>query len=653
MTEPRDDLERRLRSALAERATTVVITPGQAGDIARRARTRVRRRRAGVALAAAVLLPGAVGLAFRLQGDGNDVEVAASGTQEEPTVDGPPIELVRVDGPRAFADEQVGAAMVHGEDGFVTVALGLEEVEDPTGSGTNVSGTSMSILVSADGDTWERSAPVAELDDVYPAQLLERDGDYLLVGERFADDGSGDGEAVIAWSSGLTEWDVVRVPVPPSPDAPDWVTEFGSGTIAAWTDDGLVVAVNRYRMIDIEALTPTEYRDRPDVIVYADGDGLVVERTTDEPVTDGATVTTASAAPATEIDRIGWDELGIDPDEAQAVLEAPPTSSILRSEDGRTFTPVDLGTQEDLSVSALAGTDDGYVLITGDLSVGIAELWRSDDGIAWQEMPDTAGLLRSEGRFPGPVVLSVDDRLLAVGTRDDLPTAWVSDNGARTWRLIDLAARAGLNGAAAVELVGGGDSGVAVVLRSGDDAVFAAPDGEVAVEADGWTFTVTFTDGVPTAAELRAPDGSVTRTWTTEELDVVDDPPGIRTEDDGALTVLDPVTDAELVTFPAGAFERALEEAMGLDPADADGPRPQGSRLLVSTDLRTWPSADLGALQPADVMAWTRAAAVGDGRVLLGIDGTGIDETGGTGTDEVTVDVPATRWFGADLPQDG
>ncbi len=645
MTGPQDDLERRLRSALAERATTVVLPPGDAGNIARRAGARTRRRRTAGALLAALLLAGAVGLTVRLPDRGRDVEVAASGAAEEPTITGPPLELEPVDGPEPVRDEQVGYPLVHGQDGFVMLAVGPDQDEDAVGSGTSVS-----ILVSPDGDRWERSAPVSGLADVYPTQLLERDGDYLLVGERFTGDDSGTSEAVIAWSSGLTEWEVVPVPVPPNPGAPDWVTESGGNTIAAWTDHGIVVAVNRYRTIDIEALTPAEYRDRPDVIVHADGDGLVVERATDEPVTDLPPTATASAVPTTVLDRIGWDELDIDPDEARAVLEAPPTSSVLRSEDGRAFAPVDLELQDDLSVSALAGTDDGYVLIAGDPTRGTSGLWRSDDGAAWQQVPDTAGLLRTAGMFPGPVLLAVDDRLLAVGTRDDLPTAWVSDDGARTWRLIDLTAPAGMDGPAIVELVGGGDGGVAVALRSFDDTAFSAPDGDIAIEADGWTFTVTFADGVPTAAGLRGPDGSVARAWTAEELDVVDDPPGIRTEDDGALTMLDPVTGTDLVTFPAGALERALEEAMGLGSADAADPLPQDARLLVSTDLRTWSSADLGALQPADVMAWTRAAAVGGGRVLLGIDGTGID---GTGTDEVAVEAPATRWFGADLPEDG
>ena len=106
------------------------------------------------------------------------------------------------------------------------------------------------------------------------------------------------------------------------------------------------------------------------------------------------------------------------------------------------------GDREGFLHDVMAGpTGEGLAVgsIRSDAGVFVPMLWQSDDGLAWQQLPDTPfaddGSLRLRDAVLGP------DRLVATGVRvvdgiTDIPTAWWSETGT-TWSEADVEVPAG------------------------------------------------------------------------------------------------------------------------------------------------------------------------------------------------------------------
>lgn len=403
-----------LHRTLADQAEALLLPAGDAAVVARRAaRRRARRRTATVAGAAAVAVL-AVSVATRDGTDRIDAEgVAAATVAPSPLT-------------WSVAEPGTGLGWEHWEmEAAAADGLHYRLSTAPGGTPEPDAGAA-TLYQSADGIEWELAAVP---DELRPRAVSAGAGAAYVVGTV----PSGGGEGLAVARVGADE--PLRVELPAELAAvleahPD-VVELTGLDVAALDDERLLVTTTVRARLDLEEVLPglaahgLVWDADVDGVLVSEPEQLELRRSTEgcgdqaaseeaaaeqaargcpdraggEP-SSGSGPLSADEVPEGLLGRHSWEDLGVAPE--VAALAARPVTVLLRSEDGRTFEPVQAPAAADrLEVSAADGV---FHLLATTGPTGA--LFASTDGSTWEPLGTVDGDVQWLASLDGgPVVV--------------------------------------------------------------------------------------------------------------------------------------------------------------------------------------------------------------------------------------------------------
>jgi hypothetical protein len=326
--------------------------------------------------------------------------------------------------------------------------------------------------------------------------------------------------------------------------------------------------------------------------LWLDTDAILADYAPEAPtdhymVGEGPSTIEISTEDGTEI-VVTYTELGITPGQRNEMRAAVPTLHLWSSGDGISWVPIDTteiqarlegtaGSEEDISISDLLGSEDGFYLFAGT-RLGFS----STDGRAWTPF-DMRGLPEE---FGYGVVEAIEDRLVLFGGEDvhgyfsggpGQQSVWTSPDG-RSWTRgnldVPLELGQGLEFEAG-EAVGGP---LGIVAQGGTmqvveriEAVVLVKDGYVVTMGmDSWTLADEAT------GEFIGETG--------RGIEFGESPTGA-----GTFPIVDSVTGEELIVVTEEDIVAAEEAALeGADPGRAEPDHESIELLAFSSDGSTW-----------------------------------------------------------------
>jgi hypothetical protein len=409
-----------LQRALVRQADAISLPAADPDAVVRRGSRRRARRRAAIA-GIAVLAIGAMSVSVVQRGDKDaTVESALAAS-----VVASPFDWTVVS-PESGLGYSASSAELDGAVYRLSTAPGPA---DP-----NAASVEQRLYRSDDGAEWaEVALPVG----MKTSSLAASDGALYAVGTAPA--GGGTRDLVVATSTdGAATWANVTLPA----DVADLEARFpgqvviGSPQVAAQDATHLVASVVVTATPDVAALLPgvadpeagwstsREGVTLFELVPCADGnDGCRVDstgRAVPAAEANGATSTTApdSGKPQPMMPQAGasytWDQLGVAP-ELQELISG--RTYVYASDDGSTFTRVDLPAGSGGSGSNLLAAADGYRLFVGSQvgDVTSTRVLQSNDGHTWTDTGSLPGWPQTSGLLGGrPAVALFGDKSLSL-----------------------------------------------------------------------------------------------------------------------------------------------------------------------------------------------------------------------------------------------
>ncbi len=497
------DVQERLASHLEQQR--LQLPPAGAGPhaIMQRGRRYRRNRQVAGALGMLAIVLAAVGGAVLLRANAPEADIVAEESRNERIADEAPGTGAPLVGVAASGGPALNWASAPGVLGFTEDIFEADGMfyALSTAPGVSWSDPGMqpplpkAIWTSGDGLAWEHTMLSEDLWS--SSELGFRSGLLYLLGTAPSPgNAAGDGlETRVSISAdGGRAWDSQILPsVATPPEGVGEVHWVSRQRELAAADPGVLVSVNTSYHLDYQQFIPPELR------------GNMVEA---EPTATGIRVYDYSAladaeercARAHEL-RAGGQATDADVEAACAVLESPDTTmagdqgayvdtreivyeatweelgladfeprfaEMHLSRDGRAFEKVPWPFAASATVSDLVGAGDGFLALVRDLAVLEdgplqAEVWRSADGVTWQQLPPIVA--ESHIQWVG----LADDRIVAMGMGTDTADLFVLDAAGAQWSPIDLTALLPAYEGFQENWVGGaefGPSGAAVVISS-------------------------------------------------------------------------------------------------------------------------------------------------------------------------------------------
>lgn len=437
-------------------------------------------------------------------------------------------------------------------DEVTAVLADNPEANEAVFSGGSPQGPDADVVFSANGVDWE-PIDFTTPDGTFGLYGVQSTGTRLAVATQVfsepsegADWGRGGevGEIIVATTTDLVNWDITTVDVAERPaELPDVFFYSVSPGELAMTDDGWVLPVTAYSDIEVETLLPDDVRDRVQrssggFSTGWDDAGVTIE------IMDGAPVDTVPSEssedgefrepPVSETLTITWAELGVDPQDLEA-MDGQPDSQVFASTWGAAPMPVD-----GVNAWSITAGGDGFYSANG------VSLSYSPDGIAWVSLdaPIEDLAINMVKPVPGGALAFADDI-------DGATQVLRVSGSANNWELLEIPGVP----TAFHDALGNGTSASAMIAQ-GSEPQEIEPT-EITVESDGntmvmreegrqMTVTVTDADGNVIADETHRwrPNDEPT-TWRYGRL---------------GLEILDPESGDVIVTFDNAAMEAAYRE---------------------------------------------------------------------------------------------
>ncbi len=489
------DLESQLSAELHLSAQSLSAAGDPNRAIARSAQRRQRRSMAGAA-AGLVAVGGLAVAAVNLRPESTNEVVVAAGGAEQVGSPGPlSLEWRAVDAAVDWPTASFVAA-----DGYRYALSTAPGTRYSDAAGDVYTPVPQAIYRTSDGENWD----VVAQDGPHLGTLAERDG--VLYAVSTSTDASGAVVSQVLSSTDGSTWSAADVALDFTPDGDPNGLLYPAGTPSlslAVGDDQLIASAVRYRWFDDQKLAaylgvtaPSAYSELID-----DGSGETKVVLRDYTECDAAWQRLESTATTTSPTSAADDASGTSAGDVALERDGTPSACLdlpIVAESSLT----DLGIVGDLVESRAAVSTDGSTWAPIEVpgasiwfaggqfltatygNFGVADLYRSSDGVAWS-----------------PVDTGAADSIEILGTSKDLlvgrayhedtgvATLALSSDGGATWRELDASdVSPGTDSTSFFSSMAAGDLGI-VVAFAGDGDSYSPQSWTIATSADGVTWT--------------------------------------------------------------------------------------------------------------------------------------------------------------------
>ncbi len=590
-------LEQRLAQHLGATAQGIEPPPGSPSNSIHIAHRRQRNRRTfGSSLAAIALIATGIG-AYQLSDSDGTVDIAADvddgSTVEEPTDDqtategstagstdplslpvstGPVLDWTEVDAP----DGWFGGTVIWTGDAFIALTHG------ESGS---------TLTRSEDGTQWTDG----NVPEGYEVWGLQGSGQSLVAwgsepfvfeeGDR-TDPFNAPETTVFVSSDGGISWKTLPA-VPAAADIDNSSPYlFSSGSVggAAVVGDTVVVGVSQHLQFDIPKIAE-------DFGIETDGENAEFRGWSTSEDKIGICLDDFCNEEFT----ISYDELGLSPEESEAMFRGNGSTEVYRSVDGGEWERGDLSTTGGYTDAILAVGNEFKMCVMGEEQG--SSLYSSPDGLAWTLVSSNneMGGLTTDGTNLYAQSWTMDGGLVR------------STDGGVTWEPI-------LTGVQNAHSVQAGPSGITASGQLYDDSSYGGPEFPVSIEKDG--YIITWLEAGLTVAN--AETGEVILSFDEEDMDAEEAPETVieeESEDSFGLTFLDPETLEPLVSLDQDDFDEAFNIDTSFD--DESYEEPEFFLGWSGDGGQTWGWQT--STEAFGINGWTQFA-VGDGIVVAMVE---------------------------------